>query len=431
MVRHKPFQVASLPSLYHFSRRWAREIARTALITVDELARIPLFSTLGEKELEYLASSVEDIHLTPGEYVSHEGEERALFAVVEGKAEITKVINGVERVIGTRLPGQLIGEIPMTLSTPLPASCRAVEPSRILKLNVKVFYTLSAMAPQVFATVGAAALELIPVLRAAADQPLEPAMHVIGPPLDPGVHAVESFLHRNQIPFDVLAPDDPSLAATAGDSAGTSGPYPVVQLLDGIRFFAPTLRDVATAGGLQVEPSRAEYDVVIVGGGPAGLNAAVNGASEGLRIVLIERFAPGGQAATSTRIENYLGFPFGVSGDDLTSRALQQAKRLGAEIVVTRQVERIDPATMTVTLDGSEVLKARSIILASGVDWRRIAIDSIDRFLGNGVYYGAARSDAGLTQGKDILLDRRGQFRRSGFHILLQPREIRDPYRAG
>ena len=134
--------------------------------------------------------------------------------------------------------------------------------------------------------------------------------------------------------------------------------------------------------------------MVIVGGGPAGLTAAVNGASEGLQTGLIECFAPGGQAGTSTRIENYTGFPFGVSGDDLASRALQQAKRLGAEIVVTRRVEGIDPAELTVTLDGGDVLRTRSIVLAMGVEWRRLESESLDRFVGSGVYYGAARSDA-------------------------------------
>jgi thioredoxin reductase (NADPH) len=229
-------------------------------------------------------------------------------------------------------------------------------------------------------------------------------MLLIGPPLDAGVHEVRAFLQRNQIPFESATPDDPALAARNGEPAGVSGPYPVVELPDGTRLLAPTMRDIASAGGLQVAPGHEEYDVVIVGGGPAGLTAAVNGASEGLRTVLIERFAPGGQAGTSTRIENYPGFPFGISGDELASRALQQAKRLGAEIVVTRQVERIDPVTHTVTLDGGEVLRAKSIVLASGVDWRRIAIDLLDRFIGSGVYYGAARSDAGLAQGKDVHL---------------------------
>ena len=138
----------------------------------------------------------------------------------------------------------------------------------------------------------------------------------------------------------------------------------MVALRDGTRLIAPTMRVVATVAGLTVAPGRARYDVVIVGGGPAGLTAAVNSASEGLQTGLIESFAPGGPAGTSTRIENYTGFPFGVSGDELASRALQQAKRLGAEIVVTRRVEAIDPAELTVSLDGGDVLRTRSIVLA-------------------------------------------------------------------
>ena len=178
----------------------------------------------------------------------------------------------------------------------------------------------------------------------------------------------------------------------------------MVLLRDGTRLIAPTMRAVATVAGLTVAPSRPQYDVVIIGGGPAGLTAAVNSASEGLQTALIESFAPGGQAGTSTRIENYTGFPYGVSGDDLARRALQQAKRLGAEIVVTRRVDSIDPAEMTVTLDGGDVIRTRSIVLATGVEWRRLEIDSVDRFVGAGLYYGAARSDASLAQGNDVYL---------------------------
>ncbi len=374
------------------------------MFTIDELATIPLFSTLEDKALEYLAGEVEDIHLTPGEYVAHEGEGRALAVVVEGKTELTKLVNGVEQVIGVRLPGDLGGEIPMTLGTPLPASMRAVQPSRVLKLTVEVFHTLAAMAPQVSTAVGAAALERIEMLRSATAQPLEPLMFVIGPRLDPRVHSCDSFLHRNQIPYERMEPDDARAIARTGGETTVAAPYPVVVLRDGTQLIAPTMRAVATVSGLTVAPGRARYDVVIVGGGPAGLTAAVNGASEGLQTGLIESFAPGGQAGTSTRIENYTGFPYGVSGDELASRALQQAKRLGAEIVVTRRVEAIDPADMTVTLDGGDVLRTKSIVLAMGVEWRRLEVGSIDRFVGSGVYYGAAPSDAGLAQGTDVYL---------------------------
>jgi thioredoxin reductase (NADPH) len=128
----------------------------------------------------------------------------------------------------------------------------------------------------------------------------------------------------------------------------------------------------------------------------------VYAASEGLRTIVIEREAPGGQAGTSSRIENYLGFPLGVSGDELASRALQQARRLGAEIVVTRRIEGIVPATGELRLDGGDVLRARSIILACGVAWRRLSVEGFDRLAGKGISYGASRSEAPNAHGLDV-----------------------------
>jgi thioredoxin reductase (NADPH) len=159
---------------------------------------------------------------------------------------------------------------------------------------------------------------------------------------------------------------------------------------------------VAELLDVPTEPAAADYDTLIVGAGPAGLAAAVYGASEGLQTIVVERHAPGGQAGTSSRIENYLGFPSGVSGDELSSRALRQARRLGAEILVTRSVTRIDAATHEVHLDGGDVLRARTIILACGVAWRQLAIEGFDRLAGKGIFYGAARSEAANTHGLDI-----------------------------
>ena len=180
------------------------------------------------------------------------------------------------------------------------------------------------------------------------------------------------------------------------------GDYPAVRVVDGKTVVRPQLRRVAELLDIPTEPAAAEYDTVIVGAGPAGLAAAVYGASEGLRTIVIEREAPGGQAGTSSRIENYLGFPSGVSGDELSSRALQQARRLGAEILVTRSITRIDAATRQVHLDGGDVLQARTIILACGVAWRHLAIEGFDRLAGKGIFYGAARSEAANTHGLDI-----------------------------
>ena len=162
------------------------------------------------------------------------------------------------------------------------------------------------------------------------------------------------------------------------------GDYPVFRIVNGKTVVRPQLRRVAELLELGTEAAAAEYDTVIVGAGPAGLAAAVYGASEGLRTIVVEREAPGGQAGTSSRIENYLGFPSGVSGDELSSRALLQARRLGAEILVTRLITRIDPATRHVHLDGGDVLRARTIILACGVAWRHLEVDGLRPARGEG-----------------------------------------------
>lgn len=352
------------------------------------------FAPLSPEVLAYLSAAVEDIRLLPGEYFLHEGDERALIVVIEGLVEITKVVAGGERVIGTRKPGQFFGEVPLTLSTNFPASGRAAGVARILKLDVTGYYTLAAMAPSVADKVGSLARRYLDSLQELASEKPDVVARVLGPRLDARVRDLSTFLTRNHVPFDRVMIDEPDDGEL----------YPVLELRDGTRFADPGMRDAALAVGLEVVPAAYDYDVVVIGGGPAGLTAAVNGAAEGLRTVVIECLAPGGQAGTSTRIENYTGFPYGISGDDLASRALTQATRLGAEIVVTRTARGIDPATREVILDGGDRLRARALVIATGVEWRQLPLDSAERFLGNGLYYGAAHSDAALAQGQDICI---------------------------
>ncbi|WP_395242903.1 FAD-dependent oxidoreductase [Agromyces sp. MMS24-K17] len=363
------------------------------MITEAELRAIRIFAPLPTDALAYLAGAVEDICLGPGEYFAHEGEERALYVVVDGRAELTKVINGDERVIGERTPGQFFGEVPMTLSSPFPASGRAAEPSRIIKLDVTVYYTLAAKAPSVAERVAWLARRHLDSLQELATEQPEPVAHLIGPRVDARVREVATFLTRNRVAFDRVVTE-----------ADGGGPVPVLELRDGTQLTAPSMREVAQAVGLDVEPGADAYDLVVLGAGPAGLTAAVNAAAEGLRTVVIEGLAPGGQAGTSTRIENYTGFPFGISGDDLASRALTQARRLGAEIVVTRRATSLDAASHEITLDGGGTLRAGLVVIATGVEWRSLDVPGVDRFLGNGVYYGAARSDAAIAQGQDICI---------------------------
>ena len=371
------------------------------MVTKDELRAIPLFAKLADRELDYLVGNVADIRVRGGEYVVHESESRALFVVLEGALEVTKCIEGVEQRIGVRAHGELFGEVPTVLNTPFLASLRAIEPSRIIRIEARDYHALAAAAPEISETVGAAAFDRIEGLHDIAAQPPAPILVVVGQRWDPACHDLRTFLERNQVPFEWQTPDDPAAQAIAAVSPDHC---PIVRLQDGTTLVEPTVREVAKAVGLSIAPTYHEYDVVIVGGGPAGLAAAVYGASEGLRTMLVERQAPGGQAGQSSRIENYLGFPIGVSGDELASRAYQQAKRFGAEIIVTRNVDSIDAKSSTLALDGGEVVSARTIILAMGVAYRRLALESCDRLTGRGIYYGAARGEASSTQGQDIYL---------------------------
>lgn len=374
------------------------------MLTPDDIRAVPLFASLSDAGLDRLARTCADIHLNPGEYAVHEGGERALYAVLSGKIEVVKLFDGIERTLGWRLPGTIFGEVPLAFATPFPGGYRAAEPSRVMRVEPHHYFAIAASAPEVAEQVGALARERIGGLQGIAMQPPKAQITVYGERWDPACSDLRRFLSRNQIVHDWLSPETPDLTRSWTGAIPDALACPVVQLSDGARLHKPTLRELAVRLGLQTRPSEDDYDALIIGGGPAGLAAAVYGASEGLRTLVIEREAPGGQAGTSSRIENYLGFPNGVSGDELASRALQQARRLGAEILVMRGVEGMDPATREVVLDGGERVRARSVILATGVSWRKLVIDGFDRLIGKGIYYGAARSEAASTHGQDVFL---------------------------
>lgn len=372
------------------------------MVTADEIKTITIFTSLTGEERERLARAAADITLAGGQYAAQEGDERALFAVLSGQIEVVKLVDGVEQVIGNRHPGDVFGEVPITLGAPFPAAFRAIEPSRILRLDPEDFHAVSASAPAVAKAVGRLARKRIGGLQGLAADPPPPRAIVIGQRLDPRSNELRHFLERNQISFRWVALDAEDAAAEWGGPLPAPDDCPVIRVVDGKTVVRPHHSRVAELLGLDTDPREAEYDTIVVGAGPAGLAAAVYGASEGLRTLVIEREAPGGQAGTSSRIENYLGFPSGVSGDELASRALQQARRLGAEILVTREITRIDAPRRQVHLDGGDVLTARTIILACGVSWRRLPVEGFDRLAGKGIYYGASPGEAPGTHGLDV-----------------------------
>jgi thioredoxin reductase (NADPH) len=232
-------------------------------------------------------------------------------------------------------------------------------------------------------------------------------IRVAGATLSPASYAIRDFLAGNQVPYQWLDIDRDATAREllASLSPGTSR-LPVVFLPDGSALVQPGTRELAERIGLQTRTQQPFYDLVIIGGGPAGLAGAVCAASEGLRTVLIERSAPGGQAGSSSRIENYLGFPSGLSGSDLARRASIQARRFGAEMLTAQEavsIQRNDPYRTVKLGDGSE-LSCYAILFAAGMEVRHLDAPGVPPLVGAGVYYGAALTEAATYRGRDVFV---------------------------
>ncbi|MDT0542965.1 MULTISPECIES: FAD-dependent oxidoreductase [Streptomyces] len=218
--------------------------------------------------------------------------------------------------------------------------------------------------------------------------------------------AVREFLARNQVPYRWYSSDEPE-GRRLLSAAGQDGlRLPLVVTPDGTALVEPEDRDIAAKVGLATTPAADFYDLVIIGGGPAGLGAAVYGASEGLRTVLVERSATGGQAGQSSRIENYLGFPNGVSGAQLTDRARRQAAKFGAEILTAREVTglEINGAARVVRFSDGSAIAAHAVILATGVSYRQLQAPGVDDLTGCGVFYGSALTEAAACQDHDVYI---------------------------
>jgi thioredoxin reductase (NADPH) len=235
-------------------------------------------------------------------------------------------------------------------------------------------------------------------------------VRVLGTRWSPHSYALRDFLARNQAPYqwiDVETAGQVAEVRRLVEAAGAkASSLPMVLFPDGTSLANPSTGQLAEKLGLRVRPEMAFYDLVIVGGGPAGLAAAVYGASEGLRTVLVEMEAPGGQAGMSSRIENYLGFPSGLSGGDLARRAVAQARRFGVEILAPQQVTgvRVDGPSRIVKLAEGADIGCKVLLIATGVAYRKLDVPGAERLQGCGVYYGSAMTEAMACQGQDVYI---------------------------
>ena len=232
-------------------------------------------------------------------------------------------------------------------------------------------------------------------------------VRIVGSRWAPQSYSTRDFLSRNQIPYQWIDVDqDDSIRELIVSTGGDLSRLPVVLLADGTMLTTPSNAELAARVGLQTQPARPFYDLAIVGAGPAGLACAVYGASEGLAVLLIEQNAPGGQAGTSSMIENYLGFPNGVTGGDLARRAATQARRFGTEVLIGHTVvglRRVDPYRIVQLSNGSEVA-CHALVLATGMAVRELDVPGVVPLVGSGVYYGAALSEAALYKGRHVFV---------------------------
>lgn len=238
-------------------------------------------------------------------------------------------------------------------------------------------------------------------------RPVFEGIRIIGHRWSAESHDTRNFLARNQVPYRWL---DVATDPDARDLLSLVNPgeqrYPVVIFPDGGAMVSPSNEEIAERIGLRGHAEVPLYDLIIIGAGPAGLAAAVYATSEGLKTLIIERHAAGGQAGTSSRIENYLGFPSGLSGDDLARRALTQARRFGTEFLLTHEVTRlnVNDGSLSVTLGDGSVVGAHSIIVATGVTYRTLTAPGVENLRGRGIYHGAAMTEAESIRGEDIYI---------------------------
>ena len=375
------------------------------MFTAEELKQSKLFSILSEPEIVSLAEKAADVRLAAGEWLIREGEPPYFHILFEGRLQMVKDVLGrpVNITHYEYQVGDFFGETPILLGTQNLISLRAETACRLARLERQQLQNLIRDSKEASALIQQTMNDRVLCVQQYVSTLPSARVLILGSKYDTDCRDLRTFLASNRIPYEWV---DRDLEPERVPQFRVENMASAVSIDGKVFDHTPTVREVAEALQLQIKPNSDSYDVVIVGAGPAGMAAGVYGASEGLKVLMVERSAAGGQAGTSSRIENYLGFPEGISGEDLTGRAVKQAVRFGAEIAMTRCIEKVEPADggYLLELDGGQRVFARAVLLATGVEWRRLKAEGCERLLARGVLYGASRPEAISVNGKKVFI---------------------------
>ena len=365
------------------------------------------FPTLDETQISQLArcTDAEPKLFRDGQRLFSAGDQNMNFFIVKsGEVEIVDYSGDEPKTLTTHRQGQFTGDISHLTGLPAIVTGVARGDCEVYEITGDALRNALNQCPVISDIILQAFIARRQLLR---ESPNFTGLRVIGSRYSPDTFRVRDFLSKNRVLFTwVDVETDPNVDRLLKQFGVTESDTPVVACGSMLLLRNPSNRQLADAIGIRQPLEDLVYDLVVVGGGPAGLAAAVYGASEGLRTAVLEHTAPGGQAGSSMRIENYLGFPTGLTGSELAGRAILQANKFGARLSVPTLVDRLafENAYTVVHLDGGETVTAKCLLIATGADYRRLGVPECARFEGTGVYYAATLAEAQLCEGSQVVV---------------------------